>query len=122
MPRHDAYGRWISDDGALYWDGRAWQPVTAMTGFATYQPGPATAAAPRSVKGGVALGLGIASLILWLLPVLGFPVSIAAVAVGGLSLSTSGRKLGRWGLILGCVGLGLSIINAAAGVYIATHK
>ncbi len=51
MPRLDPYGRWISDDGALYWDGRAWQPVTAITGFATYSPAAATAAAPGSVKG-----------------------------------------------------------------------
>jgi len=122
MPRQDVYGRWVSDDGALYWDGRAWQPVTAITGFATYQAAPATAGAPSSAKGGVALGLGVASLIFWLLPILGFPISIAAVVVGGLSLSTSGRRLGRWGLILGCVGLGLSLINAAAGVYIATHR
>lgn len=122
MPRLDAYGRWISDDGALYWDGRAWQPVTAITGFATYYPAAATAAVPGSVKGGVALGLGIASLIFWLLPILGFPIAISAVVVGGLAQSTSARNLGRWGLILGCVGFGLSLINAAAGVYIALHK
>ena len=118
MPRQDVFGRWISDDGALYWDGRAWQPVTAVT----YQPTQPAAAAPGSAKGGIALGLGIASLLFWLLPILGLPISIAAVVVGGLSLSTSGRKLGRWGLVLGCIGLGLSLINAAAGVYIATHR
>src|SRR2546423_260088 len=80
MPRQDVYGRWISDDGALYWDGRAWQPVTAVT----YQPTQPAAAAPGSAKGGIALGLGIASLLFWLLPILGLPISIAAVveAVG----------------------------------------
>src|SRR2546421_497292 len=46
MPRQDVYGRWISDDGALYWDGRAWQPVTPVT----YQPTQPAAAAPRHPK------------------------------------------------------------------------
>ena len=27
MPRQDARGRWVSDDGAQYWDGTAWRPV-----------------------------------------------------------------------------------------------
>ena len=27
MPRQDAYGRWISDDGLFYWDGNAWRPA-----------------------------------------------------------------------------------------------
>ena len=30
MPHQDAHGRWISDDGHLYWDGNAWRPVTAQ--------------------------------------------------------------------------------------------
>jgi len=27
MPHQDAQGRWISDDGLLYWDGNAWRPI-----------------------------------------------------------------------------------------------
>jgi hypothetical protein len=27
MPRQDAQGRWISDDGLQYWDGAAWRPT-----------------------------------------------------------------------------------------------
>ncbi|HSS60593.1 MAG TPA: hypothetical protein VLK30_03945 [Candidatus Limnocylindrales bacterium] len=27
MPRQDAQGRWISDDGLQYWDGSAWRPT-----------------------------------------------------------------------------------------------
>jgi hypothetical protein len=122
MPRQDAYGRWVSDDGALYWDGVAWQPMTAITGFATYYPTTGAAAGPSSVKGGVALGLGIASLIFWLLPILGLPVAIAALVVGGLSLGTSGRKLGRWGQVLGAIGLVLALINGAVGAYMAVHR
>ena len=29
MPRQDAQGRWISDDGSQYWDGAAWRPTGA---------------------------------------------------------------------------------------------
>jgi hypothetical protein len=120
MPRLDAYGRWVSDDGALYWDGQAWQPMASITGFATYYPGTAAAArAPSRIKGGVALGFGIASLVLWLLPILGLPASITALIVGTMSLNTSGRKLGRWGLAFGVIGLVLTLINGALGAYFA---
>ncbi len=27
MPKQDAQGRWISDDGLQYWDGAAWRPT-----------------------------------------------------------------------------------------------
>ena len=30
MPRQDAQGRWISDDGLQYWDGSAWRPLGAQ--------------------------------------------------------------------------------------------
>ncbi len=31
MPRQDAQGRWISDDGLQYWDGAAWRPLGAQS-------------------------------------------------------------------------------------------
>jgi len=27
VPRQDAQGRWISDDGLQYWDGSTWRPI-----------------------------------------------------------------------------------------------
>ena len=27
MPKQDAQGRWVSDDGLQYWDGTAWRPL-----------------------------------------------------------------------------------------------
>jgi hypothetical protein len=30
VPRQDAQGRWVSDDGLQYWDGNAWQPVSGQ--------------------------------------------------------------------------------------------
>ena len=42
MPRQDAQGRWISDDGAQYWDGFAWRPLgmaaPARRGVSVAQP------------------------------------------------------------------------------------
>ena len=42
MPRQDAFGRWISDDGLFYWDGNAWRPVApqgpARRGVSVAQP------------------------------------------------------------------------------------
>lgn len=29
MPQQDAQGRWVSDDGRLWWDGAAWRPLGA---------------------------------------------------------------------------------------------
>jgi hypothetical protein len=31
VPRQDAQGRWISDDGLQYWDGAAWRPLGAQS-------------------------------------------------------------------------------------------
>jgi uncharacterized membrane protein len=36
-----------------------------------------------------------------------------------MSLNTSGRKLGRWGLAFGVIGLVLTLINGALGAYFA---
>ena len=41
MPRQDAQGRWISDDGLQYWDGAAWKPTTAVSPRAGISPLPA---------------------------------------------------------------------------------
>jgi hypothetical protein len=30
VPRQDAQGRWISDDGLQYWDGAAWRPTGSV--------------------------------------------------------------------------------------------
>jgi len=70
----------------------------------------------------VALGFGIASLILGLLPILGLPAAITALIVGAMSLNSSGRKLGRWGLAFGVIGLELTLINGALGAYLALHR
>jgi hypothetical protein len=55
MPIVDAYGRWLSDDGRLFWNGQAWQPI-----------GPTVAPRRRSLVP-LVLGIGGAFLVLVLL-------------------------------------------------------
>lgn len=58
MPRQDAQGRWISDDGLQYWDGTAWRPTGIQ------------AAPPRgSAVPAVLLGCGFALVIVLVLAI-----------------------------------------------------
>ncbi len=41
MPRQDAQGRWISDDGLSYWDGTAWRPTGVQVAPQRRSPWPA---------------------------------------------------------------------------------
>ena len=71
MPRQDAQGRWISDDGLFYWDGAAWRPLGV-------QP-TAYGAAPRkrSVWPVVLIGCGFAAVVII---VIGIAFTVFAVS------------------------------------------
>lgn len=58
----------------------------------------------------VPLVLGILSLILWLLPILGAPISIVGLILGI-------RSKYNVGIVLNVIGLCLTIANAAIGAY-----
>lgn len=60
MPRQDAYGRWISDDGLQYWDGTAWRPIGAQS-----------AAAQRSALPAILIGCGFALVVVLVLAIVG---------------------------------------------------
>jgi hypothetical protein len=70
-------------------------------------------------KGIVSLVLGIASVVLSFIPILGLLVGIAAVVLGFLSRKSepAANTMALWGIILGFVGIALSvvmfIVNAA---------
>jgi hypothetical protein len=67
MPRQDAQGRWISDDGLSYWDGAAWRPLGGQP--AAWQGTPAGGAYPPPAPRGkspwpaILIGCGIAALV-----------------------------------------------------------
>lgn len=67
MPYQDAQGRWVSDDGAQYWDGSAWRPL-------------GVAAAPKRrsvVMPAVLIGLGFGLVV------------VIVLVIGGVMLVTS---------------------------------
>jgi hypothetical protein len=69
MPRQDAQGRWISDDGLSYWDGAAWRPlgVQPVVGGAYSSP-PVQGKSPWPA---ILIGCGIALLVVVVLGIVG---------------------------------------------------
>lgn len=68
------------------------------------------------------LVLGIASLLAWLLPLLGYPVSIAGIVVGALGKKSEKKNMAIVGLVLSIIGLVLTFGNSAYGVYLALNE
>jgi hypothetical protein len=71
MPKQDASGRWISDDGMTYWDGTAWRPIAqpiqpGMVPPGAYYP---QAQPSRSPWKGILIGCGLALVLLIVLGV-----------------------------------------------------
>ena len=66
--------------------------------------------APGKSRDLVSLSLGILSLLFWLIPLLGFPVSIVGLVFGI-------RRKYTPGIILNIIGLCLTVANAAIGAY-----
>ena len=61
-------------------------------------------------KSTASLVLGIISLIVWLLPLIGFPVSIVGLILGV-------RKKYTVGIVLNVIGLVITVANSAIGAY-----
>lgn len=70
MPRQDAQGRWISDDGLSYWDGAVWRPTggqqPAVAGYTPPPPAQGKSAWPACL-----IGCGIALLVVIVLGIVG---------------------------------------------------
>ncbi|MEA2656976.1 MAG: hypothetical protein QOI23_2341 [Chloroflexota bacterium] len=67
MPRQDAQGRWVSDDGLTFWDGTAWRPLGAQLPAGAY-PMPAQRKSPWPA---ILVGCGIALLVVIVLGIVG---------------------------------------------------
>lgn len=76
-------------------------------------------------RGGMALAgmiLGIISMVAWLLPFVGLPVSVVGLILSALGrASVSRRTMATVGLVLSILALALTLCNAAAGVYMNMH-
>ena len=64
-----------------------------------------------------ALVCGILACIFWCLPIAGIPLSIVAITLGNKGKESNKAGMGKAGLIMGCIGLGLSLLNSVAGVF-----
>ncbi|MBE6385212.1 MAG: hypothetical protein E7048_06070 [Lentisphaerae bacterium] len=65
-------------------------------------------------KNTVSLVLGIVSLIAWLLPLVGFPVSIVGLILGIKDKYTTG-------IILNVIGLAITVANSAIGAFMGAN-
>ena len=76
---------------------------------------------PEQGRGKAVAGLvlGIISMIAWLLPIVGLPISIVGIVLAAQGRrSVSRRTLATVGLVLSIIALVLTLINAALGAYL----
>ena len=64
---------------------------------------------------------GLLSLFAWLLPIAGLPLSIFGIVKSGNGLSSAYRGRAIGGLVLSIIGLLLTLVNAAAGAWMAVN-
>lgn len=69
-------------------------------------------------KGTTSVVLGGLSLLGWLIPLIGLPLSIAGLVYGIKSLKTTHHRRAVVGIVLSAIGLLLSIVNASIGAYL----
>jgi hypothetical protein len=83
-------------------------------------PGPPQATLPAAGGGKAvaSLCLGLFGLIAWLLPIIGFPVTITGLVLGIKSLNGPRRGMATAGIVLCIIGLVITTINAAIGAYL----
>jgi hypothetical protein len=82
-------------------------------------------AAPAAGGNGLAIAaltLGIIGMVGWCLPICGFPINLAGLICGGLGQKCPSRGMALTGMILSGIGMVLTLINAAAGVYLQMQK
>lgn len=75
-----------------------------------------------SGKATASLILGIISLVAWLLPLIGYPVSIVGLCLGISNVKKEKDTFSKVGIILSAIGLGITAINSIAGVIIALKQ
>ncbi|QXE19542.1 DUF4190 domain-containing protein [Clostridium sp. 001] len=72
---------------------------------------------PKSKKGITSFILGIIGLIVWIIPIIGAPVTIIGLILGIKSHNSNHKKLAIAGIVLCTIGLFLTIVNGAIGAY-----
>lgn len=65
-------------------------------------------------KSTASLVLGICSLVAWIIPLIGFPVSLVGLILGITKKYTTG-------IVLNAIGLAITIVNSVIGACMAAH-
>jgi hypothetical protein len=68
VPRQDAQGRWISDDGLFYWDGATWRPTGSVPAGGGILPPPVHG---KSAWPAILVGCGITLVVVLVLAIVG---------------------------------------------------
>lgn len=91
-----------------------------------YAPAYGVPLAQPDRRGGVAIAgfvLGILSILAWLLPICGYPVTIAGIICAAMGLSSTQRRtLAMIGLVLAIIGLLATLGNSIIGAAIFLHR
>jgi len=66
--------------------------------------------------------LGIVSLVAWLIPIIGFITSTFGIVISSKRLKENKCKAYKIGLSLNIVGMILSVLNSAIGIYLYMSK
>lgn len=66
----------------------------------------------------VSIILGIASLLIWIFPLLGIAISVSGLILGVRSYRSKKINTALLGIILSAVGLGLSLITLVYGIFL----
>ena len=99
---------------------RCGKPVAAGAARVPQSPAGVHHAATGGGGGSAIAGfiLGLFSLLAWLLPIVGLPVSIAGLVFGIKGTRSESKVVAIIGIVLCVLGLVLSIANAAIGAYL----
>jgi hypothetical protein len=79
-------------------------------------PPPASSGQGLAIAGFV---LGLFGLVAWCLPLFGLPINIVGLILSAKGRRSSQRGLALAGIVLCSIGLGLALVNAALGAYLA---
>ncbi|MDE6103503.1 MAG: hypothetical protein K2F60_03145 [Oscillospiraceae bacterium] len=69
-----------------------------------------------------ALVIGILGLIAWILPILGYPVTIVGIIMGSMGAKSEKRNISIAGIVLSVIGLLCTLGNSAYGIFLVLNE
>lgn len=108
----------LSDNHNNYIDACKYLIVKYQGEIKKTEPITPSSSIPKNNNAGWSLFLGIFSLIAWIYPLCGFPVSIFGLILGIKSINSQNRNLAVAGTIISTIGLIITTANSAIGAYL----